>query len=71
MRSRHCGGCNRESIVRIDALDAYACRGCDRWHSKPCSSSKGECSYCDELRKYERPSDVPKEWNIWDDPWNT
>jgi hypothetical protein len=65
MRNRTCPSC-RGPIVRLDAYDAYACRKCDHWFSKPCTDERGVCSYCDELRKLKKPSDAPPE--VWDDP---
>lgn len=67
-RNPRCNICG-ELTTRLDYLDAYACRDCDIWHSRPCTDKDGVCDYCDELRKTERPSYVPK--YEWDNPWNT
>lgn len=55
--------------VRLDFVDAYACRGCDVWFSEPCSSKPGKCFYCDKLRDYSRPSEVPAA--EWSNKWNS
>lgn len=66
MRPKNCPTC-RMRIVRLDAYDAYACRRCDRWFSKPCPDKR--CDYCTALAKLPRPSDAPAA--VWDDKWNT
>lgn len=66
-KHKHCDYC-RQRLLYVAYYDAYCCRQCDVWHTKPCSLQEGKCQFCDELRKVPRPSDAP-DW-VWEDPCN-